>query len=122
MKENVPDFLIEKLNKQYGEECTNKIIDGYSKTRPVTLRVNTLKTTLQNVEMILNKNNIDYEEVSFINNALIIKNVRESVIEELEIYKNGEIYMQSLSSMLPPIILNPNEDEDILDMAAAPGG
>ena len=37
-------------------------------------------------------------------------------------YKNGEIYLQSLSSMLPPIILNPQEKTDILDMAAAPGG
>ena len=30
--------------------------------------------------------------------------------------------MQSLSSMLPPIILEPKEGTDILDMAAAPGG
>ena len=30
--------------------------------------------------------------------------------------------MQSLSSMLPPIILEPKEGFDILDMAAAPGG
>ena len=30
--------------------------------------------------------------------------------------------MQSLSSMLPPIILNPKQGTDILDMAAAPGG
>ena len=30
--------------------------------------------------------------------------------------------MQSLSSMLPPIILNPQKGADILDMAAAPGG
>ena len=37
-------------------------------------------------------------------------------------YKNGEIYLQSLSSMLPPIILNPAEKTDILDMTSAPGG
>ena len=30
--------------------------------------------------------------------------------------------MQSLSSMLPPIILEPKQGKDILDMAAAPGG
>ena len=30
--------------------------------------------------------------------------------------------MQSLSSMLPPIILSPKENENILDMCAAPGG
>ena len=37
-------------------------------------------------------------------------------------YENGEIYMQSLSSMLPPIVLEPREKENILDMTAAPGG
>ena len=37
-------------------------------------------------------------------------------------YKNGEIYLQSLSSMLPPLILEPREKENILDMTAAPGG
>ena len=37
-------------------------------------------------------------------------------------YENGEIYMQSLSSMLPPIVLEPKEKENILDMTAAPGG
>ena len=30
--------------------------------------------------------------------------------------------MQSLSSMLPPVILEPLESENILDMTAAPGG
>ena len=39
----------------------------------------------------------------------------------MEIYRNGEIYFQSLSSMIPPIVLNPKSKENILDMAAAPG-
>ena len=122
MEQDLPFFLKQMLIKQYGEETTNQIIDGYSKVRPVTLRVNALKTTIENIEEELSKNNIELENVPFIKNAIIIKGVRENVIQELEIYKNGEIYLQSLSSMLPPIILDPNEDEDILDMAAAPGG
>ena len=40
----------------------------------------------------------------------------------MQIYENGDIYLQSLSSMLPPIVLKPNVGENILDMAAAPGG
>ena len=37
-------------------------------------------------------------------------------------YEKGEIYLQSLSSMLPPLILGPKPNMDILDMCAAPGG
>lgn len=122
MNKQIPEFLIEKLNNEYGEELSNKIIEGYTKIRPVTLRVNTIKTTLESVKNVLIEKNIDFSEINWSKAVLIINNVREDIIRELELYKNGEIYLQSLSSMLPPIILNPQEKESILDMAAAPGG
>ena len=118
----IPDFLINMLDKQYGEELKDKIIEGYSKNRKVTFRVNTLKTNINDVIKILDDNNIKYKRVLWCDEAFIIENVKEDKIRSLDIYKNGEIYMQSLSSMLPPIILNPKENMDILDMTAAPGG
>ncbi len=119
---NIPEFLIEMLKKQYGEELTNKIIDGYSKKRYTTLRVNNLKSTKDEIEKILNSKNIYYDKINWYENAFIIKNVRENEIRSLDIYNEGKIYLQSLSSMLPPIILGVKEKEDVLDMAAAPGG
>ena len=122
MEKNVPEFLIEMLNQQYGEEITSKILEGYLKKRMVTFRVNTLKTSIEKIEEILKNNNVKFEKVSWSDVAYIVKNVREDTLKELEIYKNGEIYLQSLSSMLPPIVLEPKENTDILDMCAAPGG
>ncbi len=118
----IPSFLKEKLTIQYGEETTQKIIKGYMAKRKTTLRVNTLKTSSTNVIDILDKNNIKFKKVNWYNDAFIIENANESDIQKLDIYQNGEIYLQSLSSMLPPLILNPQEKTDILDMAAAPGG
>lgn len=118
----VPDFLTEKLVRQYGEEVTNKIIEGYGKKRPVTFRVNTLKSSTQEVKNILDKLQIKYKSVTWYSDAFIVEEIRENEIQELDIYKEGKIYLQSLSSMLPPIILQPKENMDILDMAAAPGG
>lgn len=122
MEKHVPKFLIEMLNQQYGEEITSKILEGYSQKRKVTFRVNTLKTSIEKVEEVLKNNNIEFEKVSWSDVAYIVKNVREDTLKELEVYKNGEIYLQSLSSMLPPIVLEPKENTDILDMCAAPGG
>ena len=121
-EEKIPEFLIDMLKEQYGESVAKKIIDGYSKKRNVTIRVNTLKTTLEETQAKLKHEEITYESVRFYKDALIIKNVAEKRLQELDMYKNGEIYLQSLSSMLPPIILNPKENMDILDMCAAPGG
>ncbi len=118
----IPKFLEEMLQKQYDNEIKNKIIKGYKEQRNVTLRTNTIKTTKEKVKECLNQAKIEFQEVEWNIDALIIKNAREEEIRKLEIYINGEIYLQSLSSMLPPIILEPKEGENILDMAAAPGG
>ena len=114
----IPDFLIQKLKQQYGEEQTKKIIKGYD-DRKSTMRINTSKTTKEKIIKILEKENIKYESVKWYEEALIIENIEK--LRTLDIYENGEIYVQSLSSMIPPIILNPT-NEKILDMAASPGG
>lgn len=119
---NIPKYLLEKLNNQYDNDVVNKIIDGYSEIKKVTLRVNNLKTNINIVTKILEKENIQYSEVLWYKNAIIIENTTEEHIKKLDIYKNGEIYLQNLSSMIPPIVLSPKENTDILDMAAAPGG
>ena len=122
MENKVPEFLIDLLKKQYGEELTKEIIRGYSVKRKVTFRVNTLKSDVNKIKLELERNNIEYKKVSWYEDAFIVQNVDEEDLRNMDIYKNGEIYMQSLSSMLPPIILNPAQGKDILDMAAAPGG
>ena len=118
----LPKFLNNMLKEQYGENIANKIIEGYKAKRVVSLRINTLKSDLSKIREVLLKNNIEFDTVSWSKDALIIKNVTEKEIKELDIYEKGEIYLQSLSSMLPPVILEPKEGNDILDMAAAPGG
>lgn len=119
---SIPEFLIEKLETQYGNEIKEKILQGYSSVRKATFRVNTLKSTIEEVEDVLKKENIEFEKVIWSRDAFIINNVREEEIQKLDIYEQGKIYLQSLSSMLPPIVLKPEEGNDILDMAAAPGG
>lgn len=122
MKNDIHKFLYELLLNEYGEETASSIIEGYSKERPVTIRVNTIKSNLEKIKHELNKQNILFKTVEWYQDALVIENVREDRVKELEIYKNGEIYMQSLSSMIPAIVLSPKKDENILDMTAAPGG
>lgn len=121
IKEKIPYFLIEKLEKQYGIELTKKIVEGYCTKRKVSFRVNTIKSNIDKIEKVLEEHNIEFEKVKWSKEAFVI-NANEKEVRELEIYQNGEIYLQSLSSMLPPIVLKPTERIDILDMAAAPGG
>ena len=122
MKENIPEFLNELLLNEYGQNLTNQIINGYTCNRPTTFRVNTSKVSTEYIKNKLNDLNIKFKEVPWNESAFIIESIKENEIKLLDIYKNGAIYLQSLSSMIPPIVVQPKEGENILDMAAAPGG
>lgn len=116
---NIPEFLTIMLEKQYGEDITKNIIKGYEVDRKTTLRVNNLKSNINEIKERLLKEKIQYNEISWSKDAIVIN--ENDQISKLDIYEDGKVYLQSLSSMLPPIILNPKEKENILDMAAAPG-
>lgn len=115
------EFLLELLIEDYGEDLARKILEGYV-DKKTSLRVNTLKVSPSDIKLKLAHEGIRFSEVSWSEEALIIEDENEDRIRNLSIYKNGEIYLQNLSSMLPPIVLSPSSGENILDMAAAPGG
>ena len=121
MQEN-EEFLKLILQKQYNDEQIKRIYSGYNSKRKVSLRINTLKAGVEDIKNKLSANSVDFSTVPWSDEALIINNKNEKELQEMDIYENGEIYLQSLSSMLPPIIMQPQHNEDILDMAAAPGG
>ena len=116
----IPEFLIEKIKLQYPNNY-KEIINGYKSNRVSSLRINTLKSNYEEITTILKENNIEYNNVTWYGSALII-NDDLNKIKELDIYKDGKVYFQSLSSMLPPLVVNPKSNELILDMTAAPGG
>jgi len=122
MHEGVPAYLAQLLIAQYGEEMAERIAAGYAAQRAVTLRANPLKTDAQTVRQTLSARGIETEPVSWYGDAMIVTNAREEALTALDLYERGEIYLQSLSSMIPPMFLEAKPGENVLDMAAAPGG
>lgn len=122
IKAGLPAFFREMLIQQYGEELAETIMSGYGVRRKVTFRVNTLKASVEELAGLLEANKIAYHGISWCGEAFVLEEADEAVVQKLCAFKEGKIYMQSLSSMLPPVILAPAPGQDILDMAAAPGG
>ena len=114
-------FLREKIVVEYGSEA-EKIFEGFGVERALTFRANTLKTTAEQVEETLKQEGIFYRRVPWYSDAFVLAKSESSRITKLPLYERGEIYLQSLSSMLPPLVLKPQAGEQILDMTAAPGG
>lgn len=120
--QEIPGYLAQLLEAQYGQEDAARIGQGYRAARRVTLRVNRLKARTQDVRGQLHAAGIETREVPWYEDALIIENAREDAVTALPMYERGEIYLQSLSSMIPPLLLDAQDGENVLDMAAAPGG
>ena len=121
MLPTIPDQLLTLLAQQYGPEEISRITAGFVR-RAVTLRVNTLKSDLASVTAALDAAAIAWQPVPWYADALILPEAREEPIRALPLYEEGCVYLQSLSSMIPPLLLEPHPGETILDMAAAPGG
>ena len=122
MHEGVPAYLAQLLAEQYGEETAERIAKGYEAQRAVTLRANPLKADRQEAQQALAAQGIETSPVVWYDDAMIVHGVREDAITALEIYERGGVYLQSLSSMIPPVLLGAKPGENVLDMAAAPGG
>ena len=120
----IPAFLEGKLSERFEGAELDRILAGYreARDRPVTLRANTLKASAETVASALDGAGIAYERVPWYSDAFVLNGVRERAVWELDVYAEGEVYLQSLSSMLPPLVLAPRGGADILDMCAAPGG
>ena len=86
------------------------------------MRVNTLKTTRERIYNVLKSNSLSYRNVDFFSDAVVLQSATEPIIKKLEIYEAGEIYLQSLSAMIPPLLMDVQPGQDVLDMCAAPGG
>lgn len=121
VKKRLPKEFIENLYELHSPLVADKILAGMAGKRNTTLRVNTLKYNIQDLMRYFREINIKFERVNFYKDALIIKNANEKDIQKLDIYEKGYIYLQSLSSMVPPLVLGVKENENILDMASAPG-
>ncbi len=121
IKRRLPKEFIEELYEVYTPITVDKILTGMTDDRYTTLRVNTLKYDIYSLMNIFKENNVKFERVPWFKDALIVKNAREKDIQKLDIYEKGYIYFQSLSSMVPPLVLNPRPGESVLDMTAAPG-
>ncbi|MEW6046594.1 MAG: RsmB/NOP family class I SAM-dependent RNA methyltransferase [Bacillota bacterium] len=117
----LPDAFVERLRASFPASQAERILAGMRAPRPTTLRVNTLKTDVRSLLAAFREAGVKVERVSWYPDALIAKNVREAQLEALPGYREGHFYLQSLSSMLPPLALEPRPGERVLDVAAAPG-
>lgn len=122
VRELFPEYYLEMLYEIYTPKEVDLILKSYLLGRKTTFRINRLKDGGDTVFDELKRKNIKIDRCTFYKDVYVLKEKQERVLQGLEAYKKGNIYLQNLSSIMPAKILDVNSKDKVLDMCAAPGG
>lgn len=110
--------LEEFLRDILSQETYNFFVKA--KKGKLVIRVNTLKITKENLKLRLEKQGFILKDVPFLDYAFWVEKSPIDIGKTLEHFL-GYYYVQEITSMLPVEVLDPQPEEIILDLTAAPG-
>ncbi len=114
---SAPRGLCEKLISVFGAENAEKILASYLETPALTLRVNTLRTTRE--ELIGKLTDEGFEAVPTARSPYGIRVNGPGLPSAIS---EGLAYVQDEASQISSLVLDPREGESVLDACACPGG
>lgn len=118
--EKLPQIFLARMQDVFPVKRYHELINTFAFKKPVSFRTNTVKIEPWQLKEELGRFRFKVFKVPWFQNACYTYNSL-SKLQALPLYKEGKIYVQRLSSMIPPLVLKPKKDDVVLDMAAAPG-
>ncbi|MBN2571369.1 MAG: RsmB/NOP family class I SAM-dependent RNA methyltransferase [Ignavibacteriales bacterium] len=114
--QNISDYFLQLYDNKFVADYENYASQEVKTYIRILFKENDKLKLIQN----LGKYGIELQHLEEIPSVLLVKNGNDVIGKTIE-YILGHYYIQSLSSMLPPILLNPNPTDKVLDLCAAPG-
>lgn len=122
IEDRLPEKLRERILSLYGLREYKVFLKAITHLPPTTLRRNPNAIPAKQFDEALLNNGITAVPVSWYSDARIVDAQSTLVsIGKTEGFQQGVFYVQSLSSMIPPLVLDPKSEEKILDLCASPG-
>lgn len=119
---SLPEAFSERLGRIVPRERFDAIIKTFDTPKQVTFRVNTLKSSPEELEAELAASEIAYEPIGWLEGVYRIAPEDKLRLTQTDAFYGGRLYIQNLASMIAPLLLAPKPEETVLDLAAAPGG
>ncbi|BAD86124.1 tRNA/rRNA cytosine-C5-methylase, NOL1/NOP2/Sun family [Thermococcus kodakarensis KOD1] len=112
-----PEWFIARMRALLGEEA-EELLRALNETLPTSIRVNRLRTSVEEVENYLRKKGVRFERSERVNTVIRILDP----FNPEWLFNKGYAIAQEEASAVASLVLAPKPGETVVDLAAAPGG
>lgn len=113
-----PAPFLERYERLFGPDGLEGVLDGFSVPRQTWFRLNPLRggtwESLSNVGATIHR------DTTWPDAGWVSPEDRSALLES-DAVKAGQVYVQGMASQLPVRVLEPGPEDQVLDLAAAPG-
>ena len=114
-----PEWMVARWSKRFGEREAFKLMQANNSRPNYYVRVNTLRTTPDNFVKRMEKMGVEFEESEWLPNFYKVDSVQPFI--EKGLLAKGVCQVQDIAAGLAPFVLDPQPNEKIYDLCAAPG-
>ena len=118
----LPTAFLNRLGEMLAPAHYQAVLRCYRQARLCTFRVNTLRTDVGKARAALGALAIEARPWGWLPEGFAVAAAQREALLASDLCEQGDIYVQDYSSMVPPVVLGPRPGEEVLDLAAAPGG
>jgi 16S rRNA (cytosine967-C5)-methyltransferase len=120
LRTSFPNWLVEKLQEQIGESETEKLLEAMNQPPPLTIRVNTLKTTRENCLHELRKRGHQGAPTPLSPDGIHLK--KRVNLFSLDLFRDGWFELQDEGSQIISLLVDPKPNWRVADVCAGGGG
>ncbi|MBI2428771.1 MAG: 16S rRNA (cytosine(967)-C(5))-methyltransferase RsmB [Ignavibacteriales bacterium] len=115
-----PLWMLRRWMNRFGFYETEKLLEAQNQKPGLTLRINTMKTSIEDFMKMFELHNISYERSSYL--PMFLRTTNLSNISQTEIFRRGFFTVQDESAGIASTLLDVKPGERVIDLCSAPGG
>ncbi len=117
----IPPEFLERLKLIVPQQDLEAVLRSFSSPEILSIRVNSLKDAVKETCSRLKIDGSLLDPVPWCPDSYQVMGMSHGEVSHHPLAAEGKIYQQSLSSMIPVVVLDPKPGEKVLDACAAPG-
>lgn len=115
-----PQWMVRRYLERFGSEAAEALLNANNQRPMLTMRVNGLKTSVQDVTTYLSEQEIKYELGTMHTSSVLITSLRD--IRNTPLFEKGLVSIQDASASLVVQLADPKPGMLVYDLCSAPGG